>query len=155
VRQFCLHLTFNANDHALEGGDVDMRTLDVYWSRILHVADNRKTSEIFGIPRLQVVYNNVIEVKKISGSSGEMFYKGAYLDSQKSKIKPQPNVVITNAADFQEGGKESFMQGGETSPTSKKTKQSLIGQAMSQLKGIAGQMVQSVKQVILTGVRKR
>jgi hypothetical protein len=59
--------------------------------------------------------------------------KRAYTDSQKSKIKPQPNVVITNAADFHEGGKESFMQGGETSPTSKKTKQFLIGQVQAKL----------------------
>jgi SPP1 gp7 family putative phage head morphogenesis protein len=80
--------------------------------------------------------------------------KRAYTDSRKSKLKPQPNVVITNAADFQEGGKESFMQGGETSPTSKKTKQSLISQAMAQLKGLAGQMVQVVKQIILMGIRK-
>ena len=55
-----------------------MRTADVHWTRILHVADNRKTSEIFGMPRLHVVYNNVLEIKKITGSSGEMFYKGAY-----------------------------------------------------------------------------
>jgi SPP1 gp7 family putative phage head morphogenesis protein len=80
--------------------------------------------------------------------------KRAYTDSHKSKLKPQPNVTITNAADFQEGGKEGFVQSGETSPTSKKTKQSLISQAFSALKGIAGQMVQSVKQVILTGIRK-
>ncbi|MDR0392075.1 MAG: DUF1073 domain-containing protein [Planctomycetaceae bacterium] len=71
-------IQFNANDHDLEGGDIDMRTLDVHWTRILHVADNRKTSEIFGMPRLQVVYNHVIDIKKILGSSGEMFYKGAY-----------------------------------------------------------------------------
>jgi SPP1 gp7 family putative phage head morphogenesis protein len=80
--------------------------------------------------------------------------KRAYTDSNKSKLKPQPNVTITNAADFQEGGKEAFIQSGETSPTSKKTKQSLISQAFSSLRGLAGQMVQSVKQIILTGIRK-
>jgi hypothetical protein len=71
-------IQFNDYDHALEGGDIDMRTADVHWTRILHVADNRKTSEIFGMPRLQLVYNNVLDIKKITGSSGEMFYKGAY-----------------------------------------------------------------------------
>jgi hypothetical protein len=71
-------IQFDTYDHDLEGGNTDMRTVDVHWSRILHVADNRKTSEIFGVPRLQVVYNNIIDIKKITGSSGEMFYKGAY-----------------------------------------------------------------------------
>ncbi|MDR0706004.1 MAG: hypothetical protein LBF88_13610, partial [Planctomycetaceae bacterium] len=80
--------------------------------------------------------------------------KRAYTDSHKSKLKPQPNVVITNAADFEEGGKEAFLREGDTSPSSKKTKQSLISQAFSTLKGIAGQMVQSVKQIILVGIRK-
>jgi hypothetical protein len=71
-------IQFNSYDHDLEGGNTDMRTLDVHWTRILHVADNWKTSEVFGIPRLQVIYNNVADIKKISGSSAEMFYKGAY-----------------------------------------------------------------------------
>jgi hypothetical protein len=80
--------------------------------------------------------------------------KRAYTDSHKSKLKPQPNVMITNAADFEEGGKESFVRSGETSLVSKKAKQSLVSQAFSSLKGIAGQMIQSVKQIILTGIRK-
>ena len=71
-------IQFNTSDHDLEGGNIDMRTADVHWTRILHVTDNRKTSEIFGMPQLQVVYNNVLEIKKITCSSGEMFYKGAY-----------------------------------------------------------------------------
>lgn len=71
-------IQFNDNDHDLEGGNIDMRTADVHWTRVLHVADNRKISEVFGVPRLQVVYNNILDIKKITGSSGEMFYKGAY-----------------------------------------------------------------------------
>jgi hypothetical protein len=71
-------IQFNTYDHDLEGGSTDLRTVDVHWTRVLHVADNRTISEIFGTPRLQVVYNNVMDIKKITGSSGEMFYRGAY-----------------------------------------------------------------------------
>jgi len=56
----------------------EFSTLNVHWSRVLHVADNRETSEIFGVPRLQLVYNILLDVEKVLGCSGEMFYKGTY-----------------------------------------------------------------------------
>ena len=53
-------------------------TISVHWSRILHICDNRETSDIYGIPRLQDVYNYLIDIKKILGGSGEMFWKGGF-----------------------------------------------------------------------------
>lgn len=50
----------------------------VHWTRIQHVADNRKNSEVYGIPRMRPVYNKLLDVQKILGSSGEMFYKGGF-----------------------------------------------------------------------------
>ncbi len=51
---------------------------EVHWSRIIHVADNRTSSEIFGLPRMQKVFNRLLDVKKIAGGSGEMFWKGGF-----------------------------------------------------------------------------
>ena len=50
----------------------------VHWTRILHVADNRETSEIYGIPRMEAVYNRLLDIRKILGGSGEMFWKGGF-----------------------------------------------------------------------------
>jgi hypothetical protein len=50
----------------------------VHWSRIIHLVDNRTTSDVLGIPRMKPVYNNLLDVKKISGGSGEMFWKGGF-----------------------------------------------------------------------------
>jgi len=50
----------------------------VHWSRCIHLADNRKTSEICGDPRLQIVYNRVYDLRKVVSGSGEMFWKGAF-----------------------------------------------------------------------------
>ena len=50
----------------------------VHWSRVIHVADNRKTSEIFGTPRMKPVFNRLLDLRKILGGSGEMFWKGAF-----------------------------------------------------------------------------
>jgi hypothetical protein len=50
----------------------------VHWTRVLHVADNCKSSDIFGTPRLKPVLNDVLGIRKISYSAPEMFYKGAF-----------------------------------------------------------------------------
>jgi hypothetical protein len=55
-----------------------LNTKQVHWSRVIHVADNRLTSEILGVPRLQPVYNRVYDIRKILSGSGEMFWKGAF-----------------------------------------------------------------------------
>jgi len=50
----------------------------VHWSRIIHLVDNRTVSDVLGVPRMKPVYNNLLDVKKISGGSGEMFWKGGF-----------------------------------------------------------------------------
>lgn len=55
-----------------------MNARGVHWSRVIHVADNREMSEVFGIPRMELIYNYLLDAKKISASSSEMFWKGAF-----------------------------------------------------------------------------
>lgn len=50
----------------------------VHWSRVIHLADNRTNSEIVGTPRMKWVYNRWLDLKKIAGGSGEMFWKGGF-----------------------------------------------------------------------------
>lgn len=50
----------------------------VHWSRIIHIADNRKMSEVYGTPRMQEVYNRLYDLRKIYASGGEGFWKGAF-----------------------------------------------------------------------------
>lgn len=53
-------------------------TARVHWTRIIHLADNRTTSDIFGTPRQQEVFNDLYDWKKIRGGSAEMFWKGGF-----------------------------------------------------------------------------
>lgn len=46
-------------------------TADVHHSRIIHVADNKVSSEVFGTPRLQKVWNRLDDLQKLSGGSAE------------------------------------------------------------------------------------
>jgi len=50
----------------------------VHWSRIIHVADNRISSQIYGEPRMARVFNRILDLHKIAGGSGEMFWKGGF-----------------------------------------------------------------------------
>lgn len=50
----------------------------IHWTRVVHVADNRKSSEVYGTPRMRPVVNRLFDVRKIAGGSGEMFWRGAF-----------------------------------------------------------------------------
>ena len=71
-------IQFQSQDQPVEGGFVDLSMQEVHWTRIVHIADNREVSEIYGVPRLQRCYNSLLDLEKVLGSAGEMFYKGAY-----------------------------------------------------------------------------
>lgn len=50
----------------------------VHWTRVLHAADNRRASEVFGIPRMKPVLNRIADLRKILGGSAEMFWQGGF-----------------------------------------------------------------------------
>lgn len=52
--------------------------VDVHWTRVQHIADNCGASEIRGMPRQKPVFNRLLDVRKTTGSSAEMYYKGAF-----------------------------------------------------------------------------
>lgn len=54
------------------------RTETVHWSRVIHVADERYSSDVFGTPRMQSVYNYLLDIRKVLGGSGEMFWRGGF-----------------------------------------------------------------------------
>ncbi len=64
----------------IESGAVvsDTTQHSVHWSRLIHVADNRKSSEVFGTPRMRPVFNRLYDLRKLLGGSAEMFWKGAF-----------------------------------------------------------------------------
>lgn len=64
----------NVQDESHEVG----KTIRVHWTRVVHIADNRKSSEIYGMPRMQQVWNRLMDLRKLLGGSAEMFWKGAF-----------------------------------------------------------------------------
>jgi hypothetical protein len=56
----------------------DVKSQNIHWTRCIHVADNRKDSEVYGVPRQKPVYNRLFDLRKVLGSSSEMFWKGGF-----------------------------------------------------------------------------
>jgi hypothetical protein len=61
-----------------EGNNSSNQTKTVHWSRVIHIADNKYSSDVLGVPRLQTTYNRVLDVRKVVSGSAEMFWKGAF-----------------------------------------------------------------------------
>lgn len=56
-------------------------TVYVHWSRVAHLVDRWHTaspSKVFGKPRVSPVRDPVLDIRKLRGSSAEMFYKGGF-----------------------------------------------------------------------------
>ncbi|MFA5056517.1 MAG: anti-CBASS Acb1 family protein [Opitutaceae bacterium] len=53
-------------------------TVNVHWTRVIHVAGDLGSSEIFGVPRMRPVFNRLMDLRKLYGGSAEMYWRGAF-----------------------------------------------------------------------------
>ena len=60
------------------GTQLSLSGAKVHWSRVVHVADNLGSSELFGVPRMRPVYNRLHDLCKLYGGSAEMYWRGAF-----------------------------------------------------------------------------
>jgi hypothetical protein len=51
--------------------------IKVHHSRVIHVTDDPLESEVYGTPRLEAVYNRLMDLEKLVGGDAEMFWRGA------------------------------------------------------------------------------
>ena len=76
-----------------KSGNSTKGTVKVHWTRVLHVADNREVSETNGVPRMKPFYNRLLDIRKVLGGSGEMFWKGGF-PGYSFEVNPE----LTNAS---------------------------------------------------------
>lgn len=53
------------------------QSFEVHYTRVIHLVEDITENEVYGTPRLQVVYNRLIDLEKVIGGDGEMFWRGA------------------------------------------------------------------------------
>jgi len=91
------NISFDSEDVGLSNSKV----MKVHWTRVIHVSDNRVMSEVFGTPRMQRVYNQLLDIRKILGGSGEMFWKGGF-PGYSFKVDPDQDLTDTEKNDLKD-----------------------------------------------------
>jgi hypothetical protein len=78
----------------------------VHWTRMLHVADNRLSSEVFGEPAMKPVWNDLIDVRKIKGGGAEGYWRaclsGIMWGLNEKLVDPSVNLTPDQKEEFQE-----------------------------------------------------
>lgn len=75
---YTIHLEDPTSGGAKTAPNTNLISTTVHWSRVIHVADNRTSSEVFGVPRMQPVFNRLLDIRKLLAGSAEMFWKGGF-----------------------------------------------------------------------------
>lgn len=52
-------------------------SVKVHHSRVVHITDDPLESEVYGTPRLEAVFNSLMDIDKVTGGDAEMFWRGA------------------------------------------------------------------------------
>lgn len=53
------------------------QSLTVHWSRVIHVAEKSLDDESIGLPRLERIFNRVMDCEKLLGGSAEIYWQNA------------------------------------------------------------------------------
>ena len=61
----------------ITGSATSTSVVRVHHSRVIHVLEDHLESEVIGISKLEAVFNRLMDIEKIVGGDGEMFWKGA------------------------------------------------------------------------------
>lgn len=99
-RKYRLKIIEPSLSGSLSGVDIQRniatQELIVHHSRVLHIADGLLQDEIFGIPRLEPVFNNLDDLEKVSGGSAEMFWlagnRGLHVNVDKDLELSEPDA---------------------------------------------------------------
>jgi hypothetical protein len=71
-------ITMADPEDQLDGKDgTDYKEHKVHWSRVIHCPSDGGNL-VWGPPRLQCIFNNLLNIRKILGGSAEMFWKGGF-----------------------------------------------------------------------------
>lgn len=105
-------VTFNDPRAQFSGVGLPMTTMYVHWTRVIHLADNLGSSEVFGTPRMQPVLNHCLDLRKIYAADGESYWRNAFM---KLSFETHPTMggdVVIDEQKFQDT-MENAMNGGQ------------------------------------------
>lgn len=74
--------------HVQEADNGVTSQVRVHHSRIVHITDEPLESDVYGTPRLEAVYNRLMDIEKLVGGDAEMFWRGAR-PGYEGKVAPE------------------------------------------------------------------
>lgn len=80
---------------------VKQMDITVHYTRIIHLVEDVLENEVFGTPRLQAVYNRLMDLEKIVGGDAEMFWRGAR-PGYTGKLDPDFQITTKGMEDLQD-----------------------------------------------------
>lgn len=71
-------VTFNDPSEFHGGVGLTTATADVHWTRVVHVVDSPESSEVFHVPRMRPVVNNILNLRKMYGAAPEGYWRSCF-----------------------------------------------------------------------------
>lgn len=82
-------------EYAPGGQNSNISSKSVHWTRVVHLTDNRDSSEVYGVPRMKPVYNRLVDIRKTLGGSTQMFWKGGFPGTSYEQIPEFAEIGMT------------------------------------------------------------
>lgn len=83
-------------------------TTKVHWTRIIHIADNCLSSEILGIPRMQPVYDDLLDLRKLKGGASEGYWRACLSGTAWTLDKDLVDAMTTLTGDMKDDLKDEL-----------------------------------------------
>lgn len=78
------------------------QSVQVHWTRILHIAENPMSNDLFGVPRMRPVFNRLCDIRKVLGGDAEGWWQ---CSSPRISFETHPQLggdVDIDVADLQD-----------------------------------------------------
>lgn len=91
----------------LASGAPSKTTINVHWSRVIHIAEFVDSDDAFGVPRLLPAYNHLLDLEKVVGGAAETFWLAAnrglalWADAEANLTEEDFDVIKKQADEFQ------------------------------------------------------
>ena len=60
-----------------DGAEQQLDYQSVHWTRVIHITEETDESAVYAAPRMEAVYNDLLDILKISAGSPEAYWQGA------------------------------------------------------------------------------
>ncbi len=115
--RFGLPKTYNINLKGTASGGT-MATINVHYTRVIHVAWDLMEDEVEGVPVMESIFNRLYDLEKLVGGSAEMFWRGArpgfqgILEDDYSLGPDADKDLQDKFAEYENGLRRAFMMEG-------------------------------------------